>query len=71
MTLVQSVAILFARRIIDQYFAAVGRIAIENPKVNATFIRVWHMLLPPTALFRPDIAVAAVGALLRGALQRA
>jgi hypothetical protein len=44
-----------ATRLMQRYLDRVICASTQNWTVNQTFAQVWHMLTPPTALFRPAV----------------
>jgi 2-polyprenyl-6-methoxyphenol hydroxylase-like FAD-dependent oxidoreductase len=57
----------FATRLTHRYMDRVLALSLRDIGVRRTFLEVFHMLKPPTALFAPGIAAKA----LRGAVRRA
>ena len=49
-----------ATRLMHRYLDRVIRASTQNWTVNQTFAHVWHMLTPPTVLFRPAVLLPAL-----------
>jgi len=46
----------FPVNLINAYVGRVQRVAVQDPRVAAAFIKVMHMIEPPPSLFAPAIA---------------
>jgi hypothetical protein len=56
----------FATRLTHRYMDRVLALSLQDIGVRRTFLEVFHMLKPPTALFGPSV----VAKVLRGAIPR-
>ena len=56
----------FKTRLMHKYIDRVMQLSTQKPDVRNTLLQVFSMLLPPTALFRPQILVQVLGLLRSG-----
>ncbi|MGJ3248748.1 MAG: FAD-dependent oxidoreductase [Elainellaceae cyanobacterium] len=53
-------------RLMHRYIDQLAVVSLEKPEVFQTFVEVMHMLKPPTALFKPNIAAQVVKQAISG-----